>query len=799
MVFRQQPIIKGFMPELFSWRMSSVALPIAALTVAGSGAAQAQCPQDWRSGHGLPGVDGAVLAMTTWDPDGAGPQPELLIVGGRFSVAGRVVASNIASWDGSNWSPLGDGVGGGANVHVAALAVADGELVAGGVFTHAGAQPASNIARWNGTEWQALGQGISGGKFSGVSAVLEYQGDLIAGGAFTDAGGEAVNNIARWDGAAWHALGAGVTASQSAAVRALVEHEGDLIVGGYFTMAGVQATQSAARWDGSAWHAMPVPWPFSPDTRHLIVHDGVLLAGVRESVATCIGSGCDSEIGALYQWNGDGGEWLRMANWPKENPNPEALGVYQGQLLIAFTAVDCGPFNSCSYSGQVMIYQAEGANWPPFAGAWPTNAFAVYRDELIMASSNGEVVAWNGAQHRPLGMLGMRLAGLGAHDGAVVAGYETNSSLQHQQGVAWWTGQRWQPLAGAFDGPVNALMTWQGDLIAGGDFAGIDGVIMRNNARRDSSGAWHSLAGGLDQCGFGGCHGYVRDLVEYQGDLIAGGHFFSSDATTLRAVARWDGTQWHAMTTAITDGFVHALAVFNGELFAAGNFSSVGGVTVNNIARWNRTQWVALPGGGVTLNQSFATVRDLMVWDGRLIVTGLFDTAGGVPAGNIAAWNGTNWSALGAGLSGASNQSNLGGASLTTTPEGDLVVGGLFDTAGGEPAANLARYDGMNWHEIDGGVNGETFHVLAHANHLYASGAFSVAGNQASPAWALGGSACPAGDVNLDGVVDIDDIIGVILAWGPCPPAFAPCLADVNASGAVDVDDLIAVILGWNA
>jgi hypothetical protein len=54
-----------------------------------------------------------------------------------------------------------------------------------------------------------------------------------------------------------------------------------------------------------------------------------------------------------------------------------------------------------------------------------------------------------------------------------------------------------------------------------------------------------------------------------------------------------------------------------------------------------------------------------------------------------------------------------------------------------------------------------------------------------------------AGDVNGSGAVDVDDLIGVILAWGPCPAPPAPCPADVNTSGSVDVDDLIAVILAW--
>jgi formylglycine-generating enzyme len=61
----------------------------------------------------------------------------------------------------------------------------------------------------------------------------------------------------------------------------------------------------------------------------------------------------------------------------------------------------------------------------------------------------------------------------------------------------------------------------------------------------------------------------------------------------------------------------------------------------------------------------------------------------------------------------------------------------------------------------------------------------------------LSGEQFEPGDVNGDGSVDVDDLIAVILAWGPCPAPPADCPADVNNSGAVDVDDLIMVILNW--
>jgi hypothetical protein len=53
---------------------------------------------------------------------------------------------------------------------------------------------------------------------------------------------------------------------------------------------------------------------------------------------------------------------------------------------------------------------------------------------------------------------------------------------------------------------------------------------------------------------------------------------------------------------------------------------------------------------------------------------------------------------------------------------------------------------------------------------------------------------CPA-DVSGDGVVGSEDVLDLILAWGPC----SGCPEDLDGSGAVDVIDLLAVITTWGA
>src|SRR5215510_14794808 len=104
-------------------RLSAVALVcFAALRALGQ-----DCVPHWLQGEAIPGVAGSANSAVLWDPDGPGPQPEVLVVVGNFPVAGKVQASNIASWDGTSWAPLGAGRPSGT---VTALAVFNGNVIA---------------------------------------------------------------------------------------------------------------------------------------------------------------------------------------------------------------------------------------------------------------------------------------------------------------------------------------------------------------------------------------------------------------------------------------------------------------------------------------------------------------------------------------------------------------------------------------------------------------------------------------------------------------------------------------------
>ncbi|MCZ6834865.1 MAG: hypothetical protein O7G85_03750, partial [Planctomycetota bacterium] len=50
------------------------------------------------------------------------------------------------------------------------------------------------------------------------------------------------------------------------------------------------------------------------------------------------------------------------------------------------------------------------------------------------------------------------------------------------------------------------------------------------------------------------------------------------------------------------------------------------------------------------------------------------------------------------------------------------------------------------------------------------------------------------GDNNLDGVVDVNDLLNLLAKWGLCA---APCTEDTDLDGDVDVDDLLSLLAGW--
>jgi hypothetical protein len=183
----------------------------------------------------------------------------------------------------------------------------------------------------------------------------------------------------------------------------------------------------------------------------------------------------------------------------------------------------------------------------------------------------------------------------------------------------------------------------------------------------------------------------------------------------------WDG-RFGALGT---DGIVSAIAVVTatGEVYIGGNFGLAGGVPARNIARWDGAAWSAV-GGGVD-----GWVYALALSGGDLYAGGAFTSAGGggVPAGHVARWNGSSWSALAGGVDNTVYALAASGS--------DLYAGGFFleaSDAGGAKSVNyIARWNGSSWSALGGGMDMTVRALVLSGSNLYAGGYFVTAADAA--------------------------------------------------------------------
>jgi hypothetical protein len=157
----------------------------------------------------------------------------------------------------------------------------------------------------------------------------------------------------------------------------------------------------------------------------------------------------------------------------------------------------------------------------------------------------------------------------------------------------------------------------------------------------------------------------------------------------------------------------------SGNLYIGGNFTSVGGVPANNIAKWNGSNWSAL-GSGVSYGSGDPIVYALAVAGSDLYVGGIFTSAGSTSAFCLAKWNGSTWSTLGAGVDNAVVALAVSGT--------NLYVGGSFSMAGETSAIGIAKWNGSTWSPLGAGVNDVVWALTIMGTDLYAGGYFTTAG-----------------------------------------------------------------------
>lgn len=675
-----------------------------------AGTAAANFVARWNGSEWLPlgsGLNDVVHSLAV-GPDGS------IYAGGSFTVAGGVPANSIAKWNGEEWSALGSGLEAGFPfTFVAAIAVSGENVYAGGLFTVAGGQPAAYVARWNGSSWSPMGQGVNdivyamefwnghlyvGGSFNtaggepapflarwngtdwsrvgggldyGVNSLVTWNGNLYAGGNFRWAVDEdgwqtAVNYVACWNGTNWSALGMGVNNT----VVALAASASGLYAGGIFTSASRTPASAIARWNGSAWTALGAgiqsSLAGSRDVKALAADGDTLYVGGN------FGSAGANASKNLVRWNGEAWSSIGPDGGPNDPVQAVALagdGLYVGGL-----------FTFAGGSAAHFVARWDGASWSGLGRGLDGIVNAVAASGSNVYVGGNFTTATNA-------------------DGSTVA----------VSRVARWDGSGWSALGQGANSRVTALAASGGNLFVGGEFTTVfnpGGVPVTVNriARWDGS-EWLPLGAGVAGGGFPPFGGpMVRAIAVSGEDVFIGGRFQSADGITVNNVARWNGFEWSPLGQGVYDGGgipvspsvapVIALAVHGEKLYVGGNFISVldesgSSIPASRIAQWDGLAWSTL-GAGVSGADTLSSVRALAAApDGALYVGGLFTAAGGLPANLLARWDGEAWSSVGAGLSG----NGLHGATVwaMTISGTSLFIGGAFTQAGDAISYNAVQ------------------------------------------------------------------------------------------------------------
>ncbi len=166
-------------------------------------------------------------------------------------------------------------------------------------------------------------------------------------------------------------------------------------------------------------------------------------------------------------------------------------------------------------------------------------------------------------------------------------------------------------------------------------------------------------------------------------------------------------------------------------LVVGGSFTHIDGVPAVNVAAWDGQRWRALGSGLGMTNSSTECVYALTVHNGGLYGSGRFMRTGtnGPTLNGIARFDGSSWLPVGTGVPG--NNSNTLVHAMASF-NGDLYAGGGF---GNVPPYNIAKWNGTQWTGVYGGLgvssstSGARAPVMAlhvHQGSLYAAGAFQT-------------------------------------------------------------------------
>lgn len=701
----------------------------------------APCNDGWHDGPSVDGVDGAIRAIAV---DGAGSH----YVGGLFTAAGNTLVSNIAEWNGTNWSALGTGTNG----WVYGIAVSGTDIYVVGDFTAAGGVPAKNIAKWNGSNWSALGAGLP---HSTLAQDVALSGnDVYVGGFWRDSEEESGGYVAKWNGANWSDLGTGFDTS----VNDIEVSGSDIYASGSFTMAGGTPAKGVAKWNGVSWSALSVAPNESVNSLATAGSD-IYVGGQRVSQGS-------TSKGYVAKWNGSGWSELGSGMTGSSGGSVNTIAVSGSDVYAG------GIFSTAGGATAFGFAKWNGSGWSAVGSNGPSYVFRITSsgtDLVVSNLSDRKLAKWNGTNWSAVGpattvssVEALTVSGNVVYAGGYFTtdGGATFSKAAFWDGVGWTRIGTWTPGVGV-DKVHSIAVSGSNIYVARTRYENGLGYV----DKWDGS-SWSNLASELPVAAPNGIPARMA-LAASGPDLYVGGDFTTIGGIAANHIAKWSGSSWSSLGTGM-NWYVSALAISDTDLYAGGAFSNAGGIPANMIAKWNGTSWSALGSGPLAssaLNRPTdfdVSVTDIDISGTNIYVVGGVDDDYGTGIGFVSKWNGTTWTALPISLNYRLPAVAVSGS--------DVYAGGGFSTAGITLANNIARWNSSKWEPLGSGTNSYVRAIAALGSDIFVGGDFTTAGCHVSAGFARytrpsvsvsGRVVTPTGQGLRNAVVSIIDSLGV--------------------------------------
>lgn len=455
----------------------------------------------------------------------------------------------------------------------------------------------------------------------------------------------------------------------------------------------------------------------------------------------CGGAWSLNPVGSLP---GTDGAVVGMTTWVPEGSSPQ-----EPWLAIA------GNFHAVGGTVTQNFAAWDGTNWHALPGALGASYVGVfthlghligYGQFLSPQGTHYTVGKWNGAEWTRMGHIydsnfsepGLIYSMTTYQNQIVAVGLFRTAGATQGRNIAVWDGQYWQGLAQSVDGPISTACVHNGELIVGGAFTQINGVTANRIARWDGV-SWQPLGSGAS---FSTAAATVTSLVSFDGKLYVAGDFDSIDGFPANRSASWDGAQWREESAGGAP--LQKFQIVGSTLYACTYPRSQ---TLTNVVRKSMDGWEVVGSPFTTLypaiqdfrgetlaagyqnaglsrfsdgdwrplvNGENGTIRCSAIFQGQLLVGGRFQSIGGVAAHSLARWDGNHWSPW---------NDNFSAVGAMYVDDNTLYIAGKRLNAS-TYENGVFRWDAPNWTQLGPFIDSMPVALQMHNGSLYAGGSF---------------------------------------------------------------------------